>query len=157
MHLIFNFCSGLQGKAGDCNKYSTWQSQPEGVLWGILKNTLQRPRWVCTVSIPKTPVGKQRDSSLSPLHLSQHLWSRLHDCPQCSSSERFHYLMLVSRRLGQLWNCHPGRSQSYQLCRRQLSLVGWHIALRESHGLGDIKKQGDRGISWRISIYTSRS
>ena len=53
----------------------------------------------------KTPVVKQCDPSLSPPDLSQLLQSRLRDCSQCSSSERFHYLRLVSTRFGQLWNC----------------------------------------------------
>lgn len=65
MCLTFNFpFSRLPGKAGDCHKYSTWQSQLEGVLRGIL----QRSGWVCRVSVLswtilnfKSAVIKQRD------------------------------------------------------------------------------------------------
>lgn len=48
--------------------------------------------------------------SLSSPDLSWLLQSRLHDCLQCSSSDRFHYLMLVSIHLGRLWSCTQTRT-----------------------------------------------
>lgn len=96
-HSEFSFLfSGLQERAADCNKHSTQQSQPEGVLGVRLKKRRQRSRRVCKVTIPKTPVVKPCGPSLSPPDLSQLLQSQLCDCPHCSSSESLPYLVLLS-------------------------------------------------------------
>lgn len=156
MHLIFNFLfSGLQGKAEDCNKYSTWHSQPEGVLSGILKNTAE-----IQVSVQSQYPQNSRSETMP-----QFVFTR----PELASAEPLTWLPPVLQfwQISLPYACkhtswsalelHPDKNQSYWLCRRQLSPASWHRVLLALHGLGDIQKQWDRGSSWGISICISRS
>lgn len=157
MHLIFNFLfSGLQGKAEDCNKYSTWHSQPEGVLSGILKNTAE---------IQVSVQSQYPQNSCSETMWPQFVFTR----PELASAElltwlppvlQFWQISLPYACKHKAWSgleLHPGKSQPYWLCRRQLSPASWHRVLLDLRGLGDIQKQWDRGSSWGISICISRS